>query len=172
MKTQDALAEAAIACKAALTRFLPGFTEANATAQAEHLPNHVLWTLGHVSLYLHTAAARLDGRPTPESDFGPDAGRRSRYVADSIGFGSRPSPDVDGYPTLARGVQIYEAACDRLASAVRRANDTALDQQVDWVGTQVPLGLLVFRVLFHAGVHTGQLLDLRRGLGLGKVLGG
>lgn len=171
MRTQDALAEAAIACKAALTRFLPGFTEANGAAQTEHLPNHVLWTLGHVAFYLHTAAGRLDGQPTPESDFGPDVGRRARYVSDSIGFGSSPTADAERYPSLARGVQIFEAACDRLARAVRRADDAALEKQVDWVGTQVPLALLIFRVLFHAGVHTGQILDLRRGLGLGRVLG-
>lgn len=171
MTVQDVLADAVLACKGLSTRFLAGFTDGNRAAQADHLPNHLIWTLGHVALYINDAAGRLDGKPMPSSDFGPDLGAgQSRYANDSIGFGSRPVSDPSRYPTLARGVQTYEAACDRLAAAVRRANEATLGKKVDWLGTQIPLAQLVSRVMFHAGVHTGQIMDLRRALGLEPVL--
>lgn len=171
MTTQDLLADAVIASKGALTRFLTGFTDTNRTAQAPHLPNHVAWTLGHVAFYLYDAAGRIDGRPMPEKDFGPDVGvDNSRYALDAIGFGSMPANDPVRYPTLARGVAIFEAACDRLAAAARCADGATLDRKTDWMGMPIPLGLLVTRVMLHVGMHTGQLMDLRRALGLEPIL--
>jgi hypothetical protein len=171
MTIQETLADAVVACKGFSARFLPGFTEENRTAQAEHLPNHVMWTLGHVSLYLHDAAGRIDGRPRPESDFGPNAGKGpGRYTDSAIGFDSKPVKDPAKYPTLARGVAIFNAACDRLATAARQADDATLAKKIDWFGMQIPLAQLVTRVMFHVGVHTGQIMDLRRGLGFDRVL--
>jgi hypothetical protein len=171
MTIQETLADAVLACKGLSARFLPGFTEENRTAQAEHLPNHVMWTLGHVSLYLHDAAGRIDGRPRPESDFGPDAGKGAgRYTDSAIGFDSKPVNDPARYPSLTRGVAIFNAACDRLATAAGQADDATLAKKIDWFGMQIPLAQLVTRVMFHVGVHTGQILDLRRGLGFDRVL--
>jgi hypothetical protein len=171
MTIQETLADAVLACKAMSARFLPGFTEEHRTAQADHLPNHVMWTLGHVSLYLHNAAGRIDGRPMPESDFGPDAGHPpARYADDAIGFNSKPVNDPHRYPTLARGVAIFNAACDRLAAAVRNADDATLAKKIDWFGMQITLAGLATRVMFHVGVHTGEILDLRRALGFDRVL--
>ncbi|HVP10897.1 MAG TPA: DinB family protein [Phycisphaerae bacterium] len=171
MTVQETLADAVLSCKGLAARFLPGFTEANRTAQAEHLPNHVMWTLGHVSLYLHDAAGRIDGRSRPESDFGPSTGRSvDRYSDDAIGFNSKPVNDPSRYPTLARGVAIFNAACDRLAAVVSKADDATLAKKIDWFGMQIPLASLVTRVMFHVGVHTGEILDLRRALGFDRVL--
>lgn len=171
MTLQETLADAVLAGKGLSARFLPGFTEKNRTAQAEHLPNHLMWTLGHVSLYVHHAAGRIDGKPLPETDFGPDMGRGAGRFADgAIGFGSTPVDDASRYPTLARGVAIFEAACDRLAAAVRGADDATLAKKIDWMGTQIALAQLAIRVMFHVGVHTGQILDLRRALGMERVL--
>lgn len=171
MTVQETLAGAITACKALSARFLPGFTNANRTAQAKHLPNHVMWTLGHVSYFLHVTASRVDGKPVPAKDFGPDTGRRaSRYSVTSIGFDSKPVDDPKRYPSLARGVAIFGAACDRLAAAAKKADSAKLARKVDWLGMKVPLAQVIARSVFHVGVHTGQLLDLRRSLGLERVL--
>jgi hypothetical protein len=171
MTKQEILAEIILAGKGTLTRFLPGFNETNYTRQAEHLPNHLGWTLGHVALYIHEAAGRVDGQSLPETDFGPDIGSdRTRYTAQLIGFGSQPTNDPLRYPTLARGLQVFEAACERLANAVRRADDATLERKIDWMGTPISFAVLAARVMFHAGVHTGQVMDLRRALGLGSAL--
>lgn len=171
MTVQETLAEVVLACKSLAARFLPGFTEENRTAQGEHLPNHLMWTLGHVSFYLHVAAGRIDGKPAPENDFGSDLGRGAgRFSESSIGFGSVPVNDPKAYPSLARGVAIFEAACDRLAAAARSADDATLARKIDWMGMQIAQAQLVTRIMFHVGVHTGQLMDLRRALGLERVL--
>ena len=74
------------------------------------------------------------------------------------------------YPSLARGVAIFTSACDRLATAVRNADNATLEKKVEWMGTPVPLGLLAARVMHHVGMHTGQIMDLRRAIGLEPVL--
>ena len=44
------LAEAIGSTRELLVRYLQGFDDANATAQAPGLPNHAAWTLGHLAL--------------------------------------------------------------------------------------------------------------------------
>ena len=174
MTGQDVLASAAVACKQLLVRFLADFDDSNRTKQAPNLPNHVIWCLGHVSLYLHSVAERLDGQPLPETDFvagDGKAGNAERFDTESIGFGVQPGVDEDCYPTLARGQVIFEAACDRLATAVQNADDNALQQEIDWNGNLMPLKDLILRVMFHSALHAGEIVDMRRALNLGRVIG-
>ena len=111
------------------------------------------------------------GRPGRESDFGPDAGKgRGRYTDSAIGFDSKPVNDPAEVSDAGPGRGDFDAACDRLAAAVRGANDATLAKKIDWMGMQIPLAQLVTRVMFHVGVHTGEILDLRRALGFDRVL--
>jgi hypothetical protein len=171
MMLQDTLADVVLAAMGSVTRFLPGFTEKNRTAQAPHLPNHVVWSLGHVSIYIHEAAGKLDGRPMPATDFGDELGPPpGRFVLAEIGMGSHPVDDPARYPTLAKSVQVFEGACRRLADALRKADSASLERKADWAGMQIPMAVLAMRVLIHAGMHTGQIMDLRRSLGLERVI--
>ena len=83
--------------------------------------------------------------------------------------GSAPTADAGAYPTLARSIEIYNAGCDRLASAVRGASDAKLSELTPWGNTQITLGLLAARMIFHNGMHTGQIADLRRAMGFKSV---
>ena len=173
MTAKELLGQSVLSCKDLLGRFLTGFDDDNRTYQAPHLPNHVIWCLGHCALMMNRAAERIDGQPLPETDFAagmPPSGTPNAFNLESVNFGSKPSGDTGRYPTLARGRQIYAAACDRLAQAVRAADETALDQTASWGGSQITLWLLVARLVFHNGAHTGQILDMRRALNLGSVL--
>ena len=173
MTGQAVLANALQASSELLTRFLVGFDDNNRTRQAEHLPNHVSWSLGHLALYLNHVAQEIDERGLPEDNFlagDGSGGTATRYDTKSICFGSVPIDDASKYPTLERGRQIYEAACERLANAVRRAEDCTLTRKVNWHGTEIMLSDWVSRVTFHNGIHTGQIMDLRRALGLAPVL--
>jgi hypothetical protein len=173
MNAHDMLAEVVLASKGLVARFLSGFGDGNRTRQAANLPNHVIWTLGHLALTLHRVAERIDGGALPENDFltgDGSNGTSTRFDTESVGFGSQPVDDGSRYPTLARGVEIYEAACDHLADAVRAAEAGRLDQTIPWHGGEITLRALVTRVTFHNGVHTGQITDLRRALGLERVI--
>lgn len=173
MTTQEVLAQSIVACKELTARFLPGFTDENRTRQAPGLPNHVTWCLGHCSLMMHRLAERIDGKRAPEAEFvGGDEARRpaNAFFVGSVDFASTPVDDTERYPPLARAFEIYGAACDRLAAAVRDAADGTLEREIAWHTSKITLRLLAMRLVFHNGTHTGQILDLRRALGLERVL--
>jgi hypothetical protein len=168
MNAQSALADAILACKPLATRYFAGFTDETRTAQAPGLPNHLAWTLGHLALTMHRIAEKFDGRSIPVRDLSL-ARQPGAYLLEDVAFGSTPAPDTSHYPPLDRGIQIYEAACDRLAQAVRAAPDARLDEVHPWGKGQSSLRELAGRMVFHNGMHTGQIADLRRALGFASI---
>ena len=173
MNRGEILARGVNDSKALLARYLNGFTDANHTRQAPGLPNHAAWCLGHCALTMHRASEKLDGRTLPESHFilNQSRGDADRFGTESICFASTPVDDPAAYPGLSRCVTIFDAACDRLASAARTAPEARLDEQVKWGAGEATLESLVLRMVFHNGTHCGQITDLRRALGLGSIFG-
>jgi hypothetical protein len=175
MTQQQLMAESVRESKAWLTRYLKGFDDTNHTKQAPGLPNHVAWTLGHLALTLQRIAERIDGRPISESDFmtgaGAGGGGRERFDAESVSFGSRPVDDPSRYPGYARCVAIFENAIERSALAIQNADDATMAKPAKWGKGEVPTWTLPARMVFHNGTHCGQIVDLRRALGLGNILG-
>jgi hypothetical protein len=170
---QDLLADSIRSSRDLLGRFLDGFNDDNRTRQADTLPGHVAWVLGHCALTMHRVAEECDGRALPESDFTTGDGRSGgadRFDTESICFDSTPVDEPDRYPSMARCRTIFDAACERLASTVRDASDEALEKMVPWASGEIPFRTLVLRIAFHNGVHAGQIIDLRRALGLDRVI--
>lgn len=161
MDARDVLAESIASTKGLMERYLAGFTDETRVAVAPSLPNHAAWCLGHCAVTMHRLAERVDGQPLPAADFGDGP---SRFVPEAVAFGSAPAADAGAYPPLGRCVEVYRAACDRLAAAVRSGSDDQLRQLVKWGGVDQPWWLLVSRLIFHNGFHTGQIADLRRAL--------
>jgi hypothetical protein len=156
-------------------RYLVGFDDRTCLLQPENLPNHVTWSLGHCALTMHRVAEKFDGAGIPESDFTRSApaagsGRPERFWTESVAFGSTPAEDPLGYPTLARATAVFNAACARLAGAIRGAPDAKLDERTAWGAGQTELGVLALRMIFHNGDHTGQIVDTRRALKMDRVL--
>jgi hypothetical protein len=89
-------------------------------------------------------------------------------------FGSKPTGDAAAYPRLKVMVERYRAAHVTLADAVREAGEEGLQRQVPWgaSGNMVSGLELALRMLFHNGTHCGQIVDLRRALGLPSVIQG
>jgi len=175
---QAALAEGFRYAKELTTRYLAGIDEAERTRQFDVLPNHPVWCLGHCALTMHRVAEVLDGSELPDSDFLQGGsleggGDGQRFATESIAFSSKPSPDASQYPSLGRAKEIFESACERMASAIESAGDADLERDIPWgkTGAPIKLRLLLHRVLFHNGHHTGQIVDTRRAMGLGRVLG-
>ena len=173
MTRQQMLSEYVLSTKPFFVRFLDGFDDSTRIFQAENLPNHVAWTLGHCALTMNRTAERFDDKPLPETDFIMGDGTNgdpSCFDTESVCFDSTPSPDPSNYPTLQRATQIYEAACDRVAEAVRNTNDAKLDEMMSFHGSEIPLYTLIMRVCFHNGSHAGQIMDLRRSLSMQRVI--
>jgi len=160
-------------------RFLPGFDDTNRATQAPGLPNHAIWSLGHLALYHHRAAERIRGLEPgalPESDFVTgkgNSGSAERFDTESVCFASTPSPDASLYPSLERGRRIHADACARLAEAVRVLDGESCALPITWGAASVPTTALVLatRMIHHAGAHAGQILDLRRALALPRLIG-
>lgn len=172
MTRQQTLAATVRESKSLLERYFAGFNESNCVATAPNLPNHFLWTLGHVSISMYRLAAKIDGRDLPQSVFidGP-VGDSLRFGAESVAFGSRPKQDASIYPPLERTLEIFADASERAASAFEKAADGDLDKEVAWGKWMVPAWSLAPRIAFHNGTHCGQIADLRRALGMKSIFG-
>ena len=171
MTQQQLSAESVRQSKEWLTRYLKGFDDTNYTKQAPGLPNHVAWTLGHLALTMNRIAERLGGPGVPESDFAKGARGGDRFDPDEVGFGSKPVADPSQYPAMARCVAVFDAATERLATTVANASDARLDAPTKFGKTDVSAWTAATLMAFHNGVHCGQIVDLRRALGLGGILG-
>jgi len=174
MTRQQALAEAVLDSRTLIARYFKGFDDSNHTMQTAELPNHFAWTLGHLALTLHRTAEKFEPSllAPPESDFvagAGSAGSADRFDTESVCFGSTPTKDVSRYPRAGRCIEIFSAAIERCAAAIRNCTDTQLDGQVRWGKVEVPLWTLAGRMVFHVGTHCGQLADLRRALRLGSI---
>lgn len=161
--------------KELITRFFPGFDDVSALRQMPTLPNHVIWQCGHIALTMHRIAERLDGLPLPSDAFVTGDGRagsrdRGVYDTESVSVGSTPVGDPAIYPRFERAVEIVRGACDRLAAACRNATEAALEAPQQWGAASLPLWLLVARAVFHNGMHTGQVTDLRRAMSMDKII--
>jgi len=171
---QQTLANAVLESRTLIARYFRGFDDSNQTKQAPHLPNHFAWTLGHLAITIHRAAEKFDGKPIPDTDFTTGDGRAggpTRFDTESVCFRSTPVDDPKLYPTHERSVAIFDTAVQRLVNAIRRADDAKLEMLVAWGGGQVKLWSLAIRMVFHNGTHCGQLADLRRALGMQRIIG-
>jgi len=172
---REMIAQGVEECKVWTGRYLTGFDDASCTRQPANLPNHVSWSLGHCALTMHRVADKFDGRGIPDGDFIEGShegasGRPVRFWIESVAFGSVPTDDAVRFPGLGRASAVYNAACDRLAAAVRGAPDSKLEESTAWGAGQTKLGLLALRMIFHNGDHTGQIVDTRRALNMPLVL--
>lgn len=158
----NALAEAVSETGDFFLRYVKGFDDGNATAQTPGLPNHLVWTLGHLALYMHRASELIT---QTEVELGWDP--------EPFAFGSATSDDPSAYPDLATMLRRFNSAVDALTTAVGGLPAGGLDRQIQWGGPGATISVrdLVLRMVFHNGTHCGQIIDLRRGLGLGRVLG-
>lgn len=168
MRPQEVLAEAITVSRVNLVRYLVGFDDSTHTRMPPGLPNHVAWNLGHLALTMHRVAERIDGKPLPTTDFSPgvsgEGSATHAFTTESVAYGSRPIDDITQYPTYARCIEIFHAACERLATAVSAADDATLHKSTPWGGSDLPIYSLVLRMCFHNGTHCGQIVDIRRAL--------
>lgn len=171
----DLLAHNLMNSQALFERYLADFDETNRTTQAQAMPNHLAWTLGHLALTAHRCAQRVAGSDEP-GELPPDAfvmgdrGDEKRFATESVAFGSSPTDDPERYPSLERAIEIMHDAHRDLADALRSASDDALARQTTWGAGTTIVSDLALRMGFHIATHAGQIVDLRRGLGLGLVL--
>ncbi|MGH7131864.1 MAG: DinB family protein [Phycisphaerales bacterium] len=170
------LSEAVLSSKHLVVRYLVGFNDVTAVRQTPDLPNHLAWSLGHLAHTMGRVAEKLDGKPAFPAEFfvTGDGTRGSKdkgvFDTESVCFNSKPEERHDRFPSLNRATEIFGTAVDRLAAAVKAAPDAKFDEAVQWGQAQTTIGMLVVRMVFHNGFHTGEIADLRRALGFRPIM--
>ncbi len=159
MSLSHALADAILDTEPLLTRYLEGFNDRNAVTQLPNLPNHVAWSVGHLALSMHRAAEKISGKTFELS-----------YAPEPFAMGSKPTASARDYPPLQELTGRFHKSIVLLADAVRAAGDEGLKRGVPWGPTTISARDLALRMVFHNGTHAGQIVDLRRGLGMPKVI--
>lgn len=140
-----------------------GIPAEKCTAQVAPANNHVLWTYGHLAMTNDWLASLVDGKPKSV----PDSYEKL------FGFGSTPVNDPSSYPALADVKREYEKASKRLTGGISRLDDAGLQSKTegDGFGFANNKGDCLLKAAWHEGWHLGQIADLRRGLGLSKLMG-
>lgn len=143
-----------------INKFFAGL-DANPTAQVANVPNHALWTYGHLANTADWIRGAIDGKPAsikPEWD-------------KLFGMGSKPVDDPRAYPSLAEVKKEYDRTFKELVALTESHNDTQLSAPCakETGGFASSKLDAVIKSAWHEGWHLGQLTDLRRGLGLPGV---
>jgi uncharacterized damage-inducible protein DinB len=123
--------------------------------------NHALWTMGHLAtvdqFFLKSVAAR-------------DAALFDKYA--TIFFAkSTPSPNADAYPPPAAVREYYDSSRQAFRSWIESLDDQQLAAPLPAEQQRFAPSLagMLFRLLWHEGMHYGQLTVLRKSLGLSPV---
>jgi hypothetical protein len=124
--------------------------------------NHPLWILGHLTFSLDRMAKMLGAESHVDQDW-----------ADVFSPGTRPSTDVSRYPSKDDVLAAFEAARQRLVTAVKQTPDEVLAREFphEQFRSLLPtIGIAVTQVLTaHLGMHLGQLSAWRRAAGMKHV---
>jgi hypothetical protein len=115
--------------------------------------------MGHMAITMHRAAERIAQREIP-LDWNPEP----------FAFGSVPSIDPGANPTWADVQKRFEVAVQTLARALRETDEANLDRTLPWGAGSTTVRDVAMRMMFHNGTHCGQIVDLRRALGMPRVI--
>ena len=128
------------------------------TAQPSGLANHAVWSLGHlaVSMPFFASVAGVTISPLPES-YGP-----------LFSAGTKPTAAATDYPPAAEVVAAFTQATADFIAAIEKLTDADLAQPSPKADGFFAITKLdaVARASWHEGWHTGQLVLVRKALGL------
>jgi hypothetical protein len=146
-----------------LQRFVADIPEEKMCAQFPGLPNHPMWTIGHLTL-VRGGMAGMVGKP---------AGLPAEWKA-RFGGNSTPVADAAVHPRKEEMIGIFLHTHEHMVEALRAADEAILNEPTpnERLAPFFPTKRhFLWNVLTtHDGMHLGQIGDFRRALGLGRVL--
>ncbi|MBA4119971.1 MAG: hypothetical protein C0513_04630 [Isosphaera sp.] len=140
---------------------LKGFPADKLATQPPNLPNHALWTIGHLATTYAFFRSVLDGQSTTVPD---------SYNA-LFGPGSKPSATPSTYPPLAELIAHLNRTHAELLRVLREMPEADLTKPPAVEFPFSPTRLAAMHMLaWHDGWHQGQLSLTRVALGLPGIL--
>ncbi len=149
--------------RGATMKMFDGVPDSKYAAGTDAVPNHGLWTLGHLV--------------TTDDWFAGEFGKVPSGVPASwnelFGMKSRPVPDASKYPSVA---EVKKALADRRAALEKwiltlTPAQLAAKTPDDWQTYAPTIEDMLYFIAWHEGYHTGQLAPFRRAVGLGPAFG-
>ncbi|MCC6952118.1 MAG: DinB family protein [Phycisphaerales bacterium] len=138
------------------SKYSAGFSQEQMTAQPAGHVNHLLWTIGHLAATAGWALSVISG----EKGAVPEAYEKM------FGMGSVPVGDAGAYPSVDEVKGYFDSSFDRLVSAVSKMTDAQLSEAVEAGGFASDKADLAAKISWHEGWHVGQVVALRRALGI------
>lgn len=149
--------------RSATLKLAADITDEQMTHRPTPQANHAAWILGHL-------AYADDGFRTKLS--GNEAVIPENYEA-LFGMGTTPSDDASLYPSKADLIAVLEQSHAALTSWFKSLSD-------EQIASPLPEGMEMFganhatlaaTMTWHEGIHAGQLIEVRRSLGLPRAFG-
>lgn len=138
------------------SKYSAGFSSEQMTAQPAGHVNHLLWTFGHLAATAGWALSVITG----EKGAVPEAYDKL------FGMGSVPVADAGAYPSFDEVKGYFDSSFDKLVGAVSKMTDAQLSEAVDTGGFASDKADLAAKIGWHEGWHVGQVVALRRALGI------
>lgn len=144
--------------KSVTDKLVADVPEHQITHQVQGVPNHFLWTLGHLTTFYSWATGLLGGTPTPLDE----------RFQQRFGYKSQPVNNASAYPSLDSVRRGRDQAFHAMIEAARALGVTDVDQPtaMDSHGFAKSRLDVLHKAAWHEGWHHGQLSLLRRDLGL------
>jgi len=126
--------------------------------QPAGVPNHGMWTLGHIVYSCQGIAAELGAEPWLPSDW-----------ESVFGYGSTPSSNLSSYPKKSEMLTALADSAGRLRELLLGANESVLKRSLPDETMPTMAHLLLQVVVGHTAFHAGQLAVWRRAIGKRSV---
>ena len=133
-------------------------SEQQMVEQPTGVPNHGMWTLGHVIYSCQGIAAELGAEQWLPDDW-----------ESVFGYGSTPSSDLSRYPKKSEMLTLLADAARRLRQTLLAADESVLRQSLPDETLPTMGHLLLQVVVAHTAYHAGQLAVWRRAIGKQSV---
>ncbi len=147
----------------AILKLAEGITDEQLTTRSGPKSNHAAWILGHLAYANDSFCAKLSGQKSvlPEN------------FDSQFGMGSTPTDDVADYPSKAELLELLNKSHEFVTGWFKSLSDEQL-------ASPLPEGMEMFgpnhaslasTMVWHDGIHQGQLIEVRRALGLPRAFG-
>ena len=145
-----------------LNQLIADFPADKAAFQPAPTDNHLLWMLGHMPYGYVYFASILGGTVTE-----PPESWKPLFSA-----GSKPEPDAKKYPSVAEMKKVFDSTFEEFMAIVEKMSAEDLGKAPAIPAAWLPDRLAALHaVVWHEGWHGGQLANVRKALGLPKIMG-
>lgn len=145
-------------------KMIDGVPQDKLTYQSAPKTNHVLWVLGHLAVSDAYFAKTMGAEKIVELD---------ESWNELFGMGSTPVDDSSKYPSLDEITDAMKRTREVLLEWFSSMDEAKLHSALpeDWKMFGPNFGALMNSIAWHEGLHTGQITNIRKALGLPGVIG-